>query len=289
MKIATVDFKDPKAPQEFVRSLKETGFAVIKNHNVPADLFKTVHQEWEAFFASEDKKKYLFNPKDQTGFFPFKSENAKDSPIKDLKEFYHLYSSGHIPKEMSQKTWELRDQLNNVGSVLLEWIQDNLPEDVRSKLLEPLPNQIKGSDHTLFRFLHYPPLPKTAEEGAVRAAAHEDINLITILSTAVGPGGESSIGAKTGLEVKDIHGNWYEVESDPNSLIINCGDMLQLATGGYLISTTHQVKNPSGEGSKLPRYSCPLFIHPRPDVLLAPNKTAGQYLEERLKEIGLKK
>lgn len=288
MKIGTVDFNDPKAPAELVRYLKETGFVVIRNHPISEDLIKSVYKEWEKFFASEDKQKYLFDPKDQVGYFPFKSENAADSKIKDLKEFFHLYKSEQIPDGLSQKTWELRQQLNSIGETLLQWINDNVPESVRANFTEPLPNMIKGSDQTLFRLLHYPPLGSDVEEGAVRAKAHQDINLVTCLLTAAGPKGEYTVGAKTGLEVKDIKGNWHEVESDPNSIIINCGDMLALATGGYLSSTEHQVVNPPGEASKLSRYSMPLFLHPRPDVYLTKDKTAKEALEERLKAIGLK-
>ena len=289
MKIATIDFNDPKAPAELVRSLKETGFAVIKNHTISASLIKEVYQEWEQFFNSPDKAQYTFDPKNQTGYFPFKSENAKDSKIKDLKEFYHLYSKENIPSSLSNKTWELRNQLNEIGITLLHWIQDNVPEEVRSKFSEPLPKMVENSHDTLFRVLHYPPLPSDAEEGAVRAFEHGDINLVTALLTAAGPNGEYSVGAKTGLEVKDLNGNWHEVESDPNSIIINCGDFLEAASEGYLISTRHRVKNPLGEASKKSRYSCPLFLHPRGEVILSGTKTARDFLDERLKEIGLKK
>lgn len=289
MNILTIDFKSPTAPKDLVKSLKETGFAVITNHSIKESLIKDVYKDWESFFSSENKGSYLFDPKKQTGYFPFKSENAKDSQIKDLKEFYHLYSKKDIPSNMSQKTWKLRNELNDIGLTLLEWIQDNLPKEIKSKFSESLPSMVKKSPNTLFRTLHYPPLPLDVEDGAVRSFAHGDINLITILLTAAGPNGEYVVGSNTGLEVKDLNGNWHEVKSDPNSIIINCGDFLEEATNGYLISTIHQVKNPSGEAAKKSRYSCPLFIHPRDEVVLSNNKTAREFLEERLKEIGLKK
>jgi isopenicillin N synthase-like dioxygenase len=289
MKIATINYTDPNAPQQLVKSLKETGFAVIKNHPISSDLIKEVYQEWEKFFASQEKHKYTFDPKNQTGYFPFKSENAKDSQIKDLKEFFHVYKESNIPSQVSIKSWELRNKLNEIGADLLQWVQDNLPPEISAKFSEPLPDMVKGSEDTLFRVLHYPPLPDDAEKGAVRAYAHGDVNLLTCLLTAAGPNGDYVVGAKTGLEVKDVNGNWYEVESDPNCLIINCGDFLEAATEGYLISTIHQVKNPLGEAAKVSRYSCPLFIHPRGEVILSGTKTARQFLDERLKEIGLKK
>lgn len=288
MKIATIDFRSEEAPKQLVQSLKNTGFAVIRNHSIKEELIKSVYIEWEKFFQSEEKHKYLFNAKDQTGYFPFKSENAKDSPIKDLKEFFHVYQKDNIPDSISPNTWELRNQLNNIGIILLEWIQQELPAELTSEFSEPLPEMIKNSEDTLFRLLHYPPL-EIHEDGSVRAFSHTDVNLITCLLCAVGPKGEYQIGAKTGLEVKDADGNWHEVASDPNSLIINCGDFLEALTNGYLKSTRHRVKNPLGQAGKLSRYSCPLFIHPRGEVLLTKDKTARMFLDERLKELGLKK
>jgi isopenicillin N synthase-like dioxygenase len=114
------------------------------------------------------------------------------------------------------------------------------------------------------------------EPGAVRAAAHEDINLITLLPAATQPG----------LEVQDLKGNWHKIECDPGTIVVNVGDMLQEASGGVFKSTTHRVVNPEGEN--VARYSIPLFVHPRSECVLSKKYTAGQYLDERLKEIGLK-
>src|SRR6185312_15947729 len=113
----------------------------------------------------------------------------------------------------------------------------------------------------------------------IRAAAHEDINLITVLIAATSPG----------LQVKDANGNWHEVQCHPGTLVINSGDMLKMATGGFYGSTTHRVVNPAGPEAKKPRYSMPLFLHARKNVRLNEKYTAGSYLEERLLEIGLLK
>jgi isopenicillin N synthase-like dioxygenase len=137
---------------------------------------------------------------------------------------------------------------------------------------------IENSDANLFRILHYPPLTGEHEPGAVRAAAHEDINLITLLPAATAPG----------LEVKDSHGHWISVPCDPGNIIINAGDMLQLASEGYYKSTTHRVVNPPENEAKKSRYSMPLFLHPRSEAHLSPTLTAGEYLNQRLREIGLK-
>jgi len=123
--------------------------------------------------------------------------------------------------------------------------------------------------------LRYPPLTGAEEPGAVRAASHEDINLLTVLPAANEPG----------LQVLDTAGNWHEVPCDFGSLVINCGDMLQLASGGYYPSTSHRVMNPTGESAKRSRLSLPLFLHPADDVVLAEGRTAFSFLQERIAEL----
>ena len=113
----------------------------------------------------------------------------------------------------------------------------------------------------------------------MRAAAHEDINLITLLPAATAPG----------LEVLDTQGRWHSVKCDPGTIAINAGDMLQMASCGFFKSTTHRVVNPRGPEARLPRYSMPLFLHPRAEVRLSAEHTAKSYLEERLRELGLLK
>jgi isopenicillin N synthase-like dioxygenase len=136
---------------------------------------------------------------------------------------------------------------------------------------------IKDSSQTLLRILHYPPLAGNEEPDAIRAAAHEDINLITILPAANEPG----------LQVKLKDGNWLDVPSDFGYLIVNIGDMLQEASGHHFPSTTHRVVNPQGADTSKARISLPLFLHPRPDVVLSDKYTADSYLKERLRELGV--
>jgi len=278
MNISRLDFCAPDSPAKFVQSLKNTGFAVISNHMVMEGLLKDVYNDWREFFAYDEKKNYLFNPATHAGYFPFKSENAKGYPAKDLKEFFHIYSKDDIPRIIDQTaTVIVRNQLISTAEELLIWLDENTPKGV-FKSNESLFSMIDGSKQSLLRILHYPPLKGEVEEGAVRAAAHEDINLITLLPAATQPG----------LEVQDVNGNWHKVEAYPGDIIVNAGDMLQLTTNGYFKSTTHRVVNPDGPEALKSRYSLPLFMHPRPEVLLNKNKSAGQYLSERLQEIGLK-
>lgn len=278
MEVKTVSYKDPEAGRKFAQSLKETGFGVLSDHPIAHGLIKDTFAEWEQFFASENKKEYHFDEETQAGYFPFQSENAKDFDKKDLKEFFHYYEWGKNPPGLT-KTQMYYKQIQNLASELLSWIEENSPEEVKKKYSEPLPEMIKKSPQILLRPIHYPAFTGEEEEGAVRAAAHEDINLITLLPAATAPG----------LQVKDTNGNWHDVKCDHGTIVINCGDMLMEASGGYYPSTTHQVVNPGVEDSSKPRFSMPLFLHPRPEVVLSKNYTAKEYLNQRLREIGLLK
>ena len=156
----------------------------------------------------------------------------------------------------------------------------HIDKEVSHKLSIPLMDMIKDSESNLMRIIHYPPVSSYEHEDAVRAAEHEDINLLTILCGSNQPG----------LQAKDNDGVWHDVITRENTISINSGDMLNLCTGGYFPSTTHRVINPSGSSNKnISRLSIPLFLHPRDDVKLNGSYTAGQYLHDRLNEIGLKK
>jgi isopenicillin N synthase-like dioxygenase len=279
MQVLKVKYGSPESAERFCHSLKTTGFAVITDHPIKMDLVNRVYQQWADFFKSEEKHQYTFKPSEQSGYFPFRSENAKNYSIKDLKEFFHVYPRSILPAELEKDTWDLYNQLIKLGSEMFGWIQLASPEEVKKNFSMPLTDMIKDSDETLLRVIHYPPMKGNEEEGAIRAAAHEDINLITLLCSATA----------AGLEVKDLAGNWHSVPCDPGSIAINAGDMLQMASHGYYKSTTHRVVNPMGSDAKLPRYSMPLFLHPRTDVVLAEGVTAGQYLKQRLTELGLLK
>jgi isopenicillin N synthase-like dioxygenase len=278
MDVLTVRYGDPEAPARLTRSLARTGFAVLTDHPVPSEAMAETYGEWRRFFASPEKEAFRFDPVKQDGYFPFRSENAKDHPQKDLKEFFHVYPGTRLPGWMSANTTRLYDALASLAGELLGWVEDHTPGDVRASFSMPLRRMVEGSPQTLFRILHYPPLGGDEEAGAVRAAAHEDINLITLLVAATAPG----------LQVQDADGRWLDVPADPGSVVVNSGDMLAMASGGHYRSTTHRVVNPAGEQSHHSRLSMPLFLHPWPDVRLSTTHTAREYLDERLREIGLK-
>lgn len=277
MKVLTVDFLAKNAAEQFARSLKETGFAVVKNHTVPQDLIYKVYSEWEAFFASEKKQNYLYDKETQDGYFPYLSENAKDQELSDLKEFYHYYPWGLHPKNLSAATQNLYNELSNLAAIFLGWLEEQTPDAIAQEFSMPLSHMIHNSHRTLLRILNYPALKGNEAEHSIRAAAHEDINLITLLPAATAPG----------LEVKDATGSWYSVACDPGTIVVNAADMLQMASKGFYRSTTHRVVNPEGESAKKARLSMPLFLHPRDDVRLSATHTATEYRLERLREIGL--
>jgi isopenicillin N synthase-like dioxygenase len=283
MKVLTIDFEAPNAAKLFAKSLRETGFAVLKNHPVEEALLKAVYNEWDDFFNNINKHLYVnknANEFCQNGYYPANTETAKGSHQADLKEFYQFYPQYKLPVEISDLSRCLFDKSFFVAQTLLEWIEKETPSKQFKYLNEPLKNIIEGSQNTLLRVINYPPLSGEEEKGAVRAAAHGDINLLTILPASTQPG----------LQVMDIEGKWINIECDPNTLIVNIGDMLSKASDGYYPSTIHRVINPTDESAmKKNRMSMPLFLHARPDVRITKDLVVGEYLEKRLIEIGIKK
>lgn len=277
MKVLKVDFQSPDASAQFSQSLQDTGFGVLYNHPIDQKLIDEVYEEWKEFFASEDKFRYRFNRETQDGYFPQSvSETAVGFTAKDIKEFYQIYAWGMFPEHMSQRSHELYRQLNGLAKTLLQWVENHLPKEIADDLSMPLGNMIENSQQTMLRVLHYPPLPESTSGDAVRAAAHGDINLLTVL-----------VGATTnGLQVQDSQGNYHDVPCDRNSIAVNIGDMLQMCTRGYYRSTIHRVVNPEG-ADNVSRLSMPLFLHPAPNVRLSERYTAEEFLKERLHALGV--
>lgn len=273
MNVEVVDYLAPEASREFARSLHETGFAVVVNHPLPESLVQRIYDDWLAFFDGETKHSYRYSDDHQDGYFgPDVSETAKGNTVRDIKEFFHFYPWGRCPAELRDDALQYAAQATAIANTLLGWVEEETPAEVAAHFSRPLNQMMDGSTRTLLRILRYPPLRGDEPEGAVRAAAHEDINLLTVLPAANEPG----------LQVKDTSGNWHDVPCDFGSLVINGGDMLSLASGGYFPSTTHRVTNPTGEGARRSRLSLALFLHPADDVILAQDRTAFSFLQERL-------
>ena len=276
MDILKLNYLSTEFEKDFTSSLHETGFAIVDNHPISQDLIDKVYNDWKFFFNDNRKNDYLFDYEKQDGYFPFKSESAKGKDEKDLKEFFHIYPLwGRYPKFINNDTLILYEELIKLGKQLLKYIDKYCPEEIRVKFSEPLHKMSDSSDQNLMRVIHYPPLSQNINYNSVRAAAHTDINLITVLVS----------GSQPGLQVKDKEGNWIDVKSKKGQMVINIGDMLQECSDGYYPSTVHQVINTTNNTS---RFSIPLFLHPRADVVLSKKYTADSYLFERLKELGLK-
>jgi isopenicillin N synthase-like dioxygenase len=276
MDVAVVDFASANAPEIFTRSLRETGFAVLVNHPLPWSLVEQIYREWAALFKSPEIHKYLMDASGQAGWFPpDRSETAKGNTVRDLKEFFHVYDWSVYPDEVSDAAMQYRQIAIELASTLLGWIEANTPPEIAAKFSMPLAQMITDTKRTLLRVLNYPPLIGEIPEGAVRAAAHEDINLLTVLPASDEPG----------LELLRSDGTWFPVPCDPGSLAVNGGEMLDLASEGWFPATTHRVVNPHGEAANRARMSLPLFLAPGDDVILSNGKSASYFLQKRIAEL----
>jgi isopenicillin N synthase-like dioxygenase len=273
-----VDHRAPDAPEAFVASLRETGFGVLRNHPIDPALVARIYADWRAFFGDESKREFEFDRATQDGFFSTEiSERAKGHEHLDIKEYYHYYPWGRCPDALRDDLQAYFDAASELAAELLGWVERLVPPEVAGAFSEPPSRMIEGSEKTLLRVLHYPPPTGREVPAAEWAAPHEDINLLTILPAADAPG----------LQVLGRDGRWLEVPCDFGQLIVNVGDMLQEATAGWLPSTTHRVVKPEGGTEPGGRMSLPLFLHPRPEVVLSERHTARSYLAERLAELGV--
>ena len=276
MELAALDFQSEGTDIQFVESLRNTGFGVLENHPLDLDLIASIYEHWSDFFKSSRPSSYVLKRDTQDGFFSRDdAESAKGFDEKDIKEYFHFYTWGQCPEDLREELMTYYRDAHDFAATLLSWIEQQSLPALADGYSEPLSDMIVGSDMTLLRILHYPPL--TGNESAVRAAPHEDINLLTILPVASAPG----------LQVLGTDGNWNEVPCDINQVVVNTGDMLQEASQGYFPSTTHRVINPLGEDMQESRMSLPIFLHPRPEVVLSARYTAESYLNERLQELGV--
>ncbi len=276
--LVAVDFTAPDAPARFTESLRETGFGVLKNHPLEQTQVSSIYANWQCFFDGDDKHDFVYTVGPQDGFFPAEmAESAKGQSVKDIKEYFHFYPWGKCPAHLRDELMDYYAKAGSLAQTLLGWVEANTPAAVSDTFSEPLSDMMTGSEQSLLRILHYPPLSGDEEPNAIRAAAHEDINLLTILPASNEPG----------LQVLGKNGEWVDVPCEFGNLIVNIGDMLQEATGRHYPSTTHRVVNPEGARKDKSRISLPLFLHPRPDVRLSERYTADEYLKQRLRELGV--
>lgn len=281
MSVAVVDMRNDGAEAAFVAALRDIGFAVLRHAPLDADRLARMDRAWREFFSlPEDEKRHWLaveNPDsgNTTGYIPAEvSETAVGHSVRDLKEFYHLAPGAAVPPTLAEDAFAHIDQALDLGRLLLGWVEDACAEALQAALRGMLADSL-SRQHSLFRIIHYPPLDGSEAPGAVRAAAHEDINLLTVLP----------VSRESGLQVRGRDGLWTDVPGQPGDIVINAGDMLQEATGRALPSTPHRVVNPRDPAANVSRIAMPYFLAPRLDLRLSERYTAGSYLRERLEAL----
>ena len=299
---------DEQARAQFIKTfgdaLKDYGFAAIENHGIDKAMLDRNYGNFKSFFDRDVDYKRRFEDAStgrQRGYTSFGVEHAKNNAKADLKEFFHIgreLDADHalydrmVPNiwpegmdELKDDALTLFDSLERCAMTLLEVVSLYLNQDA-----DFLPGMAEDGS-SIIRIIHYPVCDGFDEPGKMRAAEHEDINLMTILPEST----------ESGLELLTRDGEWLPIHAIPGQVIVDSGDMMSRITNGFLPATTHRVVNPKGEPT--PRYSMPFFIHPHPDAVLKvldscleegeePKHdpiTSEEFLMERLKEIGLKK
>lgn len=284
------------------KGLKDYGFVILKDHGVEPTLLHKAYAILEQFYQLPEATKRSYISKaggGQRGYTPFGQEHAKDAQVMDLKEFWHVgreVADGHPLKDKYYPDNIWPTEVPEFKTVFAKLYADL--EEAGQAMLEALTGPLEVSKdffrgmtfegNSILRLLHYPPIPADADPRCLRAAPHEDINFITILPAATA----------SGLQLKDRDGTWLDIVSEPDTLIVDAGDMLARLTNDVIPSTTHQVVN-SPEAKNKPRYSMPFFMHPNPNAMLSclpscrgagakyPDITGGDFLMQRLREIGL--
>jgi len=248
--VAVIDYRSRVAPSALAESLRATGFAVIVAHPLDPELVRLVQEEWLAFFDGTDKWDYVPDPGAQDGYNPLDAkEVAVGATLADIKEFFHWYPWGRQPPALHEATAQLYRDATALGATLLGWLQAPPGAGLHTVQRAPTRHARRLSPHHVAATA-LPPVTGQEPPGSLRAAAHEDIDLLTVLPAATQPG----------LQVQDLQGRWHDVACDPGGVVVNGGDMLTLASGGFFPSTTHRVLLPSVETATPrecpPRCSC---------------------------------
>lgn len=291
--VSLTELREGAGRAEAIRRLGEgleaTGFVALTDHGVAPKLLDAAYQCAETTFALPEASKRAYEVPAtgrQRGYTSMGIEHAKDQAVSDLKE---LWQVGREAPEVLENVYPsevetFRDDVQNLFAAL-DGVCGELLAAIGTYLGRPegFFEQLTADGNSVLRLIHYPPLSPSAPEGAVRAAAHEDINLITILPVSTAPG----------LQLLGRDGKWLDVETPPDVMICDTGDMMAILTDGRLPATTHRVVNPVGPLARTSRYSMPFFCHPHPQAILRPERdgqpalTAKEALWERLREIGL--
>ncbi|WP_375771458.1 isopenicillin N synthase family oxygenase [Archangium gephyra] len=298
----------PEERARFVRvfgeALKEFGFVSVEGHGIDDGLIRRTYADVESFFRMPEQVKQRYHVPEfggQRGYTPFGREHAKNRTVGDLKEFWHVgrdLPEGHPrrpdtaaynvwPEEVPSfrpNTLSLFNALDEAAALMLQAVAEyfGIERNTFSDMAQ--------DGTSVLRVIHYPPLKEKFIPGAVRAAEHEDINLITLLCE----------GTASGLELLTRDGEWIPVDTLRGQIVVDSGDMMSRITNGVIPATTHRVVNPPSAAEDNTRYSMPFFVHPYPECMLealpgtvTPEKpgqppiTADAFLKQRLREIGL--
>lgn len=304
--VSLADYRsdDGARRERFVRTfgdaLHEFGFVSVDAHGIAPERIREAYAAAAELFAlpvDEKKKSVVAGSRGNRGYVAFGAEHAKNRTVGDLKEFFHVGrdlpelgpgGANAFPAAVPRFEPAMRvlfEQLEGAATTMLTALADyfGAPRDTFTRMI------VGGN--SILRLIHYPPLRDAFIPGGVRAAEHEDINLMTLLCEST----------SAGLEILTRDGRWLPVEAPPGHIVVDSGDMMQLITNGRLPSTTHRVVNPPSDAEDLVRYSMPFFVHPYPSCPLAPlpfcvspeeparyeATTAQGFLERRLAELGL--
>jgi isopenicillin N synthase-like dioxygenase len=304
--VSLTDYRadDSTRRDRFVRvfgdALRDFGFVSVNQHGIASERIREAYAATAELFALPiEEKRACAIPESagNRGYVGFGAEHAKNRTVGDLKEFFHVgrvlpelgpAGANAFPARVPQleaSTRVLFHELEQVASTLLMAIADyfGAPRDLFTRMI------VGGN--SILRLIHYPPLRDAFIPGGVRAAEHEDINLLTLLCEST----------SSGLEILARDGRWLAVDAPPGHIVVDSGDMIQLLTNGRLPSTTHRVVNPSSGAEDCVRYSMPFFVHPYPSCPLVPlpfcvspetparyeATTAQAFLQQRLSELGL--
>ncbi|HYO60179.1 isopenicillin N synthase family dioxygenase [Archangium sp.] len=298
----------PEERARFVRvfgdALKEFGFVSVEGHGIDDGLIRRTYADVESFFHLPEQVKHRYHVPEfggQRAYTPFGKEHAKNRTVGDLKEFWHVgrdLPEGHPrrpdtaayniwPEEVPSfrtHTLALYRALDEAAALMLRAVAEyfGIERNTFSDMAQ--------DGTSVLRVIHYPPLKEKFIPGAVRAAEHEDINLLTLLCE----------GTASGLELLTRDGEWIPVDTLRGQIVVDSGDMMSRVTNGVIPSTTHRVVNPPSAAEDNTRYSMPFFVHPYPECVLKPLEctvtpdnpgqppiTADAFLKQRLREIGL--
>lgn len=299
------DEEKNKFVQDLGDAYEKIGFVAVKNHGIPDALIEQLYSRVKEFFSLplDIKKKYeIPELAGQRGYTSFGKEHAKGSETPDLKEFFQFgqtVNSNHPLKKEYPENVYVKDigDFNEIFQKSFRAFEESGKQLLKAialylNLKEDYFDEYVTEGNSIVRAIHYPPITQEPKS-AIRAEQHEDINLITLL-----------VGASAdGLQILSRENTWVPVTGLPEQIVVNVGDMLQRLTNNKLKSTTHRVVNPPKDLWHTSRFSIPFFLHPKSSMSLAAlegcidsnnpkayeDVTAGEYLDERLREIGLKK